>query len=200
MSFGLDYVSGPPIKNMKAVGVSFVCRYLSEVNAETKVKLLTPNEAKALSQAGIALVSNYEWYANRALEGASAGAWDAGVASVQHAACGGPADRPIYFSVDIDTNGGAVLAYFKSVASILGLHRTGAYGSFRVLKELFDAGAITWGWQTYAWSGGAWEPRAHIQQYQNGVDMAGHSVDHNRSIKSDFGQWFSGGDETMIPL
>ncbi len=66
-SFGLDYVTGPPIADMKAAGVSFVCRYLSYVNSLTQVKLLTPGEAKALSAAGIAIVSNYEWYANRLL-------------------------------------------------------------------------------------------------------------------------------------
>jgi len=220
MTFGLDYVSGPPIANMKANSppVTFVCRYVGYFSGydDTQIstqqgKVLTPGEAVALSQHGIALVSNYEWYKNRALEDAGAGAWDANAADKIHRACGGPADRPIYFSVDVDTSGEACLAYFKGVASVLGLHRTGAYGSFRVLKDLFDAGAITWGWQTYAWSGGAWEPRAHIQQYENGVSMAGHSVDHNRSIKDDFGGWFSGAapvphtvpqtkEEPMTPL
>jgi len=189
MAFGLDYVSGPPIADMKAAGVTFVCRYLSEVNSLTKVKLLTPNEAKALNQAGIAIVSNYEWYANRSLEGVSSGITDAKIAASQHADCGGPHDRPIYFSVDIDVAGEQVAGYFHGVASVLGLARTGAYGSFRVLHYLFNAGLIAWGWQTYAWSYGAWEPRAQLQQYHNGVTMAGASVDYNRSMQADFGQW-----------
>jgi hypothetical protein len=67
-----------------------------------------------------------------------------------------------------------------------------------VLQALFNAGVITWGWQTYAWSGGAWESRAHIQQYQNGVVLAGHSVDYNRSIKSDFGQWLEGQEVEIV--
>src|SRR5258708_19202113 len=46
-------------------------------------------------------------------------------------------------------------------------------------------------------SGGQWEPRAHIQQYNNAVNMSGLEVDYDRSIKSDFGQWTQGG--TMIP-
>ncbi|HYU75837.1 MAG TPA: DUF1906 domain-containing protein [Ktedonobacteraceae bacterium] len=192
-SFGLDYVTGPPIADMKAAGVSFVCRYLSYVNSLTQVKLLTPGEAKALSAAGIAIVSNYEWYANRALEGTASGVQDGQIAASQHTACGGPANRPIYFSVDVDCEGSQVAPYFQGVAKTIGLHRTAGYGSYRVLKYLFDNGLITWGWQTYAWSYGAWEPRAHIQQYQNGVSMSGHSVDYNRSIKSDFGQWRIGG-------
>jgi hypothetical protein len=193
MAFGLDYVSGPPVAALKAAGVSFVCRYLSEVNPLTQVKLLTPGEAKTLSAAGISIVSNYEWYANRALEGFSSGAADARIALSQHTVCGGPSNRPVYFSVDVDCSGDQVATYFKGVASVLGLSRTGAYGSFRVLKYLFDAGLIQWGWQTYAWSYGAWEPRAHIQQYQNGMTVGGASVDYDRSIKSDFGQWRIGG-------
>lgn len=102
MSFGLDYVTGPPIADLQAAGVTFVCRYLSEVNELTKVKLLSHDEAKTLNQAGIAVVSNYEWYANRALEGSASGVADAQIAASQHEACGGPPDRPIYFSVDVD--------------------------------------------------------------------------------------------------
>jgi len=198
MTFGLDYVSGPPIADMHAAGVTFVCRYLSEVNAQTVLKILTAGEAKMLSEAGIAIVSNYEWYATRALEGASAGVADAHIAASQHAACGGEANRPIYFSVDVDVDGAQVADYFKGVASVIGLARTGAYGSYRVLKALFDDKLITWGWQTYAWSGGEWEARAHIQQYQNGVVLAGHSVDYDRSTADDFGQWKVGGG-SMIP-
>ncbi len=217
MSFGLDYVSGPSVMDLKSIRVdgnpvTFVCRYtgyfsgykIDEV-ATQQGKVLTPGEAQALSQHGIALVSNWEWSANRALQGHDAGVWDGGTAAKIHHACGGPSDRPIYFSVDVDVAEQAVLDYFKGVASAIGLHRTGAYGSYRVLHELFNAGAITWGWQTYAWSGGVWEPRAHIQQYSNNMSLAGHSVDYNRSIKSDFGQWFFGQqtpiqEETMAPL
>lgn len=189
---GLDYVTGPPINSMKAAGVSFVCRYLSEVNNLTQAKLLSANEAKTLGENGIAIVSNYEWYANRATEGFASGVQDAQTAASQHAACGGSSDRPIYFSVDVDVAGSQVLDYFKGVASVIGLHRTGAYGSYRVIQDLFNTGAITWGWQTYAWSGGAWEPRAHIRQYQNNVSLAGYSVDYNQSMQDDFGQWLPG--------
>lgn len=199
MAFGIDYVSGPTPAELKATGVTFVCRYLSYVNSLTQVKIMTASETQALSQAGISIVSNYEWYANRALEGFASGVQDAQIAASQHAACGGPNTRPIYFSVDADVDGSSVAAYFKGVASVIGLSRTGAYGSYRVLEYLFNIGDIAWGWQTYAWSGGAWEPRAHIQQYQNGMTLAGHSVDYDRSIKSDFGQWRIGGTMSGIP-
>lgn len=199
MTFGIDYVTMPPISAMKAAGVTFVCRYLSYVNNLTQVKLLTTTEAKALSDAGIEIVSNYEWYANRALESAASGVQDAHIAASQHAACGGTASRPIYFSVDADVAGSQVADYFRGVASVIGKARTGAYGSYRVLKYLFDMGLISYGWQTYAWSGGQWESRAHIQQYQNGMTLGGASVDYDRSIKSDFGQWRIGGTMSGVP-
>lgn len=194
-TFGLDYVAGPDPATLKAHGVTFVCRYLSEVNSLTKVKLLTPAEAKALSAANISIVSNYEWYANRALEGEASGVADAQIAKQQHAECGGPADKPIYFSVDCDTTGEQVAAYFKGVASVLGLSRTGAYGSYSVVKYLLDNDLISYAWQTYAWSGGQWDSRADIQQYENGVSFAGHSVDYDRAMKENFGAWTQG--ETM---
>jgi hypothetical protein len=198
--FGLDYVTAPPIASLQAAGATFACRYtgyfagydLSTI-ATPQGKVLSPGEAKTLSQAGMALVSNYEWYANRALESAASGMWDAQTAQKIHAACGGPADRPIYFSVDCDCAGAQTADYFTGVASVIGLQRTGAYGSYRVIKWLLDNHLITWAWQTYAWSLGQWDARAHIQQYQNGVDMDGHSVDYNRAMQPDFGQWFYGG-------
>lgn len=199
--FGLDYTSGPPISAMKSAGVGFVCRYLSSVNSLTQTKLLSLAEAKALSQAGMAIVSNYEWYANRAAEGYASGVADAKIAAQQHAACGGPADRPIYFSVDFDTSvTQAIIDYFHGVASVIGLARTGAYGPYQVIRGLFDAHAITWGWQTYAWSGGMWEPRAHIRQYKNGISLAGFSVDYNQSMQEDFGQWMPGEDNNMMNI
>lgn len=207
MSLGVDYVTGPPIATLKAARIdgnpiSFVCRYLSEVNAQTQIKLLTNSEAKALSEAGIAIVSNYEWYASRATEGYAAGMQDAQIAASQHKACGGPLNRPIYFSVDADVSGEQTADYFRGVAVVIGIACTGAYGSYRVLKYLFDQGLIKWGWQTYAWSYGAWESRAHIQQYNNGQSIDGASVDFNRSIKSDFGQWMigQGGEVEDMPL
>lgn len=196
--FGLDYVAGPDPATLKQHGVTFVCRYLSEVNALTKVKLLTLAEAKALSAANISIVSNYEWYANRALEGFASGVADAQIAKAQHAECGGPADKPIYFSVDCDCEGAQTVEYFKGVASVLGLSRTGAYGSYRVIKYLLDNDLISYAWQTYAWSGGQWDSRADIQQYENGVTLAGHSVDYNRAMKEDFGAWQIGG-EMQLP-
>lgn len=210
MAFGVDYVSGPSPAALVIQKVTFACRYTGYFSgynlnniATTQGKVLTPGEAKALGQVGIALVSNYEWYANRALEGHNSGAWDAQVAQKIHAGCGGPSNKPIYFSVDFQATAAQmteIIDYFHGIASVIGLERTGAYGSYLVIKALFDAGAIRYGWQTYGWSGGQWDPRANIRQYLNNMTISGHSVDYNESMKADFGQWLYGEEEPMLQI
>jgi len=195
---GVDYTSGPSVVALKAESVAFVCRYLCVVNPLTKAKILTPEEAQALSRGGLFLVSNYEWYASRAREGAASGKKDAETAAAQHANCGGPADRPIFFSVDEDVEGAQVADYFRGVASVIGLSRTGAYGSYKVIKYLFDNRLTAWGWQTYAWSAGEWDERAQLRQEQNSKSIGGHAVDYDRSIASDFGQWQVGGKNAAM--
>ena len=220
MAFGLDYSGGmPAIADMKAARVAFVCRYVGYFSgynlnaiATPQGKCLTPGEAKTLLASGMSPVSNYEWYASRPIDDGfgnrwstqqayDAGAWDAQTGNTIHLACGGPASAALYLSADYDfntsTDGPLVAAYFKGVASVIGLARIGGYGGYWLIKYLFDNGLITYGWQTYAWSGGQWDPRAHIQQYNNGVIMSGVEVDYDRSIKNDFGQWTQGG--TMVP-
>jgi hypothetical protein len=209
VAFGLDYVSGPPVSVLTAQRVTFVCRYtgyfsgynLSAIST-AQGKCLTPGEAKALGQARIAVVSNYEWYANRAAEGKDSGVWDARTAEKIHAGCGGPSNRPIYFSVDFaptPAQMGQIGSYFKGVASVLDLTRTAAYGSKAVIEYLFNNKLISYGWQTYGWSGGAWDPRANIRQYQNNMTMDGRSVDYNESRTADFGQWIYGESGMIVP-
>jgi hypothetical protein len=79
--------------------------------------------------------------------------------------------------------------HFDGVASVLGLARTAAYGGFYPIKRLFDAGKIAYGWQTFAWSGGQWDPRAQLRQVRNGVTIAGADCDIDEAQVQDFGQW-----------
>jgi hypothetical protein len=121
-------------------------------------------------------------------------------AQAHHAACGGPPSRPIYFSVDFDTNPSqyqVIGDFFRGIISVIGLARTGAYGEYEIIKYLFDHGLIYlnprtgkgWGWQTYAWSAGAWEDRCSLAQDKNGVALGGGEVDLDSAHADDFGQW-----------
>lgn len=191
-SLVLDYAFGkkPSYEAMRAGGVRAVSRYLSQVNSATRPKILTEGEALGLSQNGIAVISNFEWYPERSVEGFSAGAEDARVAVAQARDAGMPSGRPIYFSVDEDVSPDEVYSYFDGIASVLPVSQIGAYGSYRVIKALRDAGKIGWSWQTYAWSNGQWDPRNHFEQYKNSQNFDGADVDFNRTKTTDFGQWF----------
>lgn len=194
---GLDYSMGiPDMATMKQGNVAFVCRYVGWSDL-AQTKILTPTEAETLSQNGIAIVSNYEWYSSRPQEGSAAAAVDASRALQIHEACGGPATAPIYFSVDYNSPGSDVVDYFKTLAGILGLQHVGAYGSYDCIKYLFDNNLITWGWQTYAWSNGQWDARAHIRQTQNSIQFGGIEVDFDTGMFADIGQWTIGEKNIM---
>jgi hypothetical protein len=190
--FGIDYawhniIDDAEAQRLRAAGVTFVGRYFSN---NTDSKNLTHQEATVLSNHGIDIVCFWESTATRAEDGYAAGQADARRALQEAAACGMPNGRPIYFAIDEGTVVGPhITAYFQGVNSVLGVWRTGAYGSYSVLKALFNAGLIHWGFQTYAWSGGLWEPRAQFRQYSNGHQIAGISCDYDTAIAADFGQW-----------
>jgi glycoside hydrolase-like protein len=192
---GVDYAwSRPPPAGLAAAGKRFACRYLS--NSFTG-KNLTASEATALTRAGVAVVSNWEWRAGDAKLGYSAGVSYARTALAQALACGMPPSRPIYFSVDWDATStelrGPVTAYLQGVASVLGVARTGVYGSYDTVDWASRNGLARWLWQTYAWSGGRWHPAAQIQQYRNGVTVAGVAdIDLDRAMVADYGQWLVG--------
>jgi hypothetical protein len=189
--YGVDYAwARPTPAHLKAQGYTFAARYLSY---DTTGKNLTAGEANQLKAAGIDIVANWEWGADDALDGYQRGVEHAKTAESQAKAAGMPAGRPIYFSVDFDATPGqqaAIDAYMDGVASVIGRSRTGAYGGYWVIKRLFDHGKITWGWQTYAWSGGQWDPRAQLRQIQNGIENG--QLDKDEAVAADFGQWGAG--------
>jgi hypothetical protein len=194
---GGDYAWGrPSIAAMKAAGWTFVSRYLSyESAASGSGKNLSAAEARTLLAGGIDVVSNWEWWGDWAHDysgGYARGAQHARDANTQHLNCGGPPGRPIYFSTDFDPTDAqlpTIADYYRGAASVLGLARVGAYGGYRTIKYLFDHGVIRYGWQTYAWSGGRWDPRAQVRQVRNGVLVGGVDCDLDTALVDDFGQW-----------
>jgi hypothetical protein len=189
--FGLDWsVAHPPSdKSLTAAGVTFACRYLSHTPAKNLKRL----EADHLSSLGIDLVVVWETTANRALAGHDAGVADATEALRQANRLGMPEGRPIYFAIDFDATTHQltheITEYFQGINEVLGADRTGVYGGYRQVGAMFDAGLVTFGWQTYAWSAGQWDGRAQIQQYRNDQFIGGVSVDFDRATADDFGQW-----------
>lgn len=183
---GLDYAwASPSITQLHGWGVSFVCRYLSWL---PNTKVISPAEAQTLRAAGIDVVLNWEYDGDGEIRaGYASGASAAAEAARQAQAIGYPAGATIYFSVDFDAAGPECADFFRGAATKIGPYRVGAYGCTPVLGYLFDHGLIDKGWNTYAWSGGVWEPRAHIQQYSNGDPSA--DYDRDRAVQTDFGSW-----------
>lgn len=198
---GVDYAfpPRPDIGQLVAAGKRFACRY---GGPGTLDKQLDPDEARALSAAGIAIVANAEGSTAGLLSGASAGADWATRAEARFKACGMPPGRPIYLSIDFDVNTlqwPLILAALRAAANVLGgAHRVGVYGGRRAIEWARRDGAAAWFWQTYAWSSGIWVPGNHIEQYKNRVQLAGADCDLNRAMQSDFGQWTVGGSDVAL--
>ena len=174
---GVDYAfSHPSVASLVAGGYTFAVRYLYPFSQKPGTKNLTLAEATVLNAAlADGVVSNYESWASRALDGHDAGIDDARAAQGQHTACGGKLDRPIYFSVDFDAQPAqypAVDAYMLGVASVIGVNRTGVYGSYSTVKHR-RRGFGEMGVANHAWSGGRYDERCQLSQDKNGVPLGG---------------------------
>lgn len=187
---GVDYSRDhPSIRGLAAIGKRFACRYVGPGTAD---KHLTPTEATELIQAGLAVVSNAE-----GVEDGLLGGWNVGVdwarrAHAHAVRCGMPPDRPIYLSVDFNATAAqwpAVAEALRGAASVLGPSRVGVYGGYNTIAWSARDRVARWWWQTYAWSDERWHPLAHIQQYRNRVSLVGGTVDLDRAMVVDYGQW-----------
>lgn len=183
----LDYsFARPDPAKIAGDGYGGVMRYLSP-NAG---KNLTVGERDALRAHGLAIGLVWEWYANRANEGKQAGIEDARAALNQAHELGFPDYLPIYFAVDWDATEqqqGNINNYFEGIRTVFSGRKLGVYGGYWIVKRVFDAQLVTHGWQTYAWSGGNWDPRAQLRQVLNG--QWGGQVDFNESTQDDWGGW-----------
>lgn len=178
------------LDQLKAAGIRFVCRYIAPPGTAYDWKRLERAEADAIRAAGLGLVVVFESAANRALEGQAAGSADA-VDARQALNDLGLADAPVFFAADFDAQPAhiaSVRAYVHGAAIVLGKERTGVYGGLRAVKGCLDAAVCRYGWQTYAWSGGQWDQRAKLRQYENGVTIGGLSCDRDRAMADDYGQ------------
>ncbi len=175
---------------------------MAYVGPGTSGKHFTTAEVAALHGQGIATVLLVE-----GTVGASG--YDTGRSHAQQAvamaAIRGFPTRVLYFAVDRDvsvTSWPGAREYLRGAASVVGVGAVGIYGERDAMVWAARDGVASWFFQTFAWSGGAWYPGNHVEQYRNGVNLAGGEVDLCRSMKADFGQWphdATGGDDDMTP-
>lgn len=192
MSEGIDFAghAGIDYAGVARAGKAFVCRYLSGVGW----KDITQEELRNWNSHSVAVVFVWELGATDPEQGYSRGVLDAQRAATQLRGLGVSDLHPIYFAVDEDTTFGPNLTgYFSAIRDTLGISRVGVYGSYAVVKGAFDARLVNYGWQTYAWSAGQWEPRAQLQQYSNNIMLGTLTVDLDRATSIEYGGWLPGG-------
>ena len=186
MIYGIDCATPLTAKTAKAIaeaGYSFVGRYLVPPTGSLKWKALTKAECRRITDVGLRILTVWETTADRAKEGAEAGAADATRARKLAAEYGTPAGAAIYFAVDYDarrSDYGAIEAYIRAAKRQMGgEYLVGLYGSYSIVEEMASRGAADCYWQCVAWSYGRVSEHRSVYQALFGQSVAGVAVDIN---------------------
>lgn len=198
----LDYAAGVlSAADLKAAGAAGAIRYVSDrrPGADWMVgKPIQLPEARDLYQAGLKIVSNYQFGKQQTadwLGGQSAGVTHGKRGVELHTAAGGPASAPIYASIDddptLDQYKQQVAPYLRGWESVIGHQRVGVYGNSKVIEWALQDGLGSWYWQhNWGTPKGFVHPAAHLHQFEiDARKVAGVGVDLNNILKPQFGQW-----------
>lgn len=191
---GVDYsFARPSPAGLAAAGMHFAGRYVGPGSG----KFLTDPERVALFAAGLDIFLLAEGNADSAAGGYNVGVNHAQLALSHARQLGAPDSVAIYFAVDYDVSSKGwetgPREYLRGACSVLGVGRVGVYGSYRVMGWAQRDAVASWFFQTYAWSAGAWYQGNHVEQWKNGVIVAGGEVDLCRSMVDEYGQWRASG-------
>jgi len=197
-----DYAAGVlSAADIKAAGALGAIRYVSDRRPGAQWMLGKPiqlSEARDLYQAGLKIVSNYQFGKRDTadwLGGQAAGVQHAKRGWELHTAAGGPVGAPIYVSIDDDPTRdqytGQVAPYLRGWESVIGHQRVGVYGNSTTIDWALQDGLGSWFWQ-HDWGTpeGFVHPAAHLHQFEiDARSVAGVGVDLNDILKPQFGQW-----------
>lgn len=198
----LDYAAGVlSAADIKAAGALGAIRYVSDRRPGAQWMLGKPmqiDEARDLYQAGLKIVSNYQFGKQDTadwLGGQTAGVTHAKRGWALHTAAGGPVAAPIYASIDDNPSyeqyKQQVAPYLRGWESVLGHQRVGIYGNSKTIDWALQDGLGSWFWQ-HNWGSprGYVHPAAHLHQFEiDARSVAGVGVDLNNILKPQFGQW-----------
>ncbi len=177
----------------------FVARYYRD--PASRYPTLSPDEARRLSALGVKIVTVWEWHSSTPSYFTYANGYnDALSAHRQAKIVGQPPGSAIYFAVDFNARGNAMLAvdqYFRGVASGLAVagrgrseYRVGVYGSGSVCAAVRGAGLAQYAWLSgsTAWDGSAGYSDWNIRQAAQGARFANLSFDHDANdARADYG-------------
>jgi hypothetical protein len=204
-----------PAEHIRSAGYAGVINYVSvsRPGSTFGAKPITLPYAQSLTNAGLVIVSNYQYgkpggtAPSDFTRGYAGGVADARAAWQLHTAAGGGQSAPVFFSVDDDINrdtwNNVALQWFRGINSVLGVQRTGVYGGINVCQWALSDGVIgqsrtpgrVWAWQTRSWSRGQIHPAAVLYQRivstasNPGPLVGGLEVDVNDVLAQDCGQW-----------
>src|SRR5262245_10250907 len=200
---GVDFANQRPSgQALAAAGIKYVIRYLSPNTVANPAKKLTPEEITDYRAAGLDIGLVWETSTDRATTGRANGQTDARLAMIAREQLDIPDDVSIFFVCQDQggITGPQTAPYFQGINDEMPLNLIGTYGGSVVYKYLRDHNLVTWTWQARAlsWSGMRWDPTATIQQYANGVTVAGKTVDRDRALVADWGQWKA--QEDSMPI
>jgi hypothetical protein len=187
---GFDYTDRIAPAALKTAGCSVVFRYTTR---PAWPKSITRAEVVELGAAAIPLVCNFESTADRMRGASAAGHADAVEQSGNLAALGIPPTAVrSWFSADWDVQPAEVadvLDYLHAAADVLGGKQfVGCYGGLRAVAAAASAGFAIW--QTVAWSGGQWDPRAVARQTGEQRYVGSAQVDVNQIMNlAALGAW-----------
>lgn len=198
----IDYSGGVPSpESIRAAGHLGAIRYVSDRRPGAEWMLGKPmkrDEADALTEAGLEVVSNYQFGKGETSDwkgGFAAGVKHAKRGLELHRAAGGPENRPIYVSIDDNPTAvqfaTLIAPYILGWESIVGPENTGIYANSPTIELASIAGLGQWYWQhNWGTPKGFRHPAAHVHQVQ--IDKAkidGIGIDLNVILKPDYGQW-----------
>nr|WP_296773749.1 DUF1906 domain-containing protein [Rhodococcus sp. (in: high G+C Gram-positive bacteria)] len=201
----VDYSGGVPSpESIRAAGHLGAVRYVSDRRPGAEWMLGKPmkrDEADALTEAGLEVVSNYQFGKGDTSDwkgGYTAGVKHAKRGLELHRAAGGPEDRPIYASIDDNPTAvqfaTLIAPYILGWQSVVGPENTGIYANSPTIELANVAGLGQWFWQhNWGTPKGFRHPAAHLHQVQ--IDKGkidGIAVDINVILKPDYGQWSLG--------
>lgn len=185
MAKGIDCavpLTGETAAKIRQAGFAFAGRYLVPAAGSLARKALTLREAKAVTEAGLRLLTVWETTADRVKGGAAAGAAD-GKRALQCARdIGMPPQGIIYFAVDYDAQAAdmpTIEAYLQAARAQTGEYEIGVYGSYKVIEYMAARNVCRGYWQCVGWSGGKVSAYRNVYQAQWGQSVVGVPVDIN---------------------
>ena len=191
MARGCDYSwDHPDLNCIWSQGGRFIVRY----GSRDPSKNLTKSELDRALGIGMSVSVVWQEGKTQMLRGYSGGQTDARDAKSLFDGLG-LQGIPIHYACDQDTSVlsssdiSKIDSYLDGTISVTGIERNGMYGDYNIIKRQFERGKISYGWQTYVWSGGKWYDRAQLRQVQNDVYVCGGTIDWDESRAEDFGQW-----------